>query len=110
MGQADDGVQRRSDLVAHVGEEHRLHPGRVLGARLCFRQLSGHSTALFTVHRQANRNRHRFDRLGQPQDLRFRRRPGQGQVEQADRLFVNRERVDDVVQRRGVSDRSAAVQ
>ncbi len=32
--QADDGVHRRPDLVAHVGQEHRLHLRRLLGLAL----------------------------------------------------------------------------
>ena len=34
MRQADDGVHRRADLVAHVGEEHRLHLGGFFGLAL----------------------------------------------------------------------------
>ncbi len=39
MRQPDDRVHRRADLVAHVGEEHRLHLGRFLGFLFGFGQM-----------------------------------------------------------------------
>ncbi len=37
LGEADDGVERRAQFVAHVGEERRLRLARLLGAILLFR-------------------------------------------------------------------------
>jgi hypothetical protein len=31
VGKAEDGIHRRADLVAHVGQEFRFGPGRRLG-------------------------------------------------------------------------------
>ncbi len=39
VGHADDGVHRRADLVAHVGQEVALGPGGLLGDLLGFPQL-----------------------------------------------------------------------
>ncbi len=50
VGQADDGVHRRADFVAHVGEEHRLHFSRFLrlfGGLSQFFGLCGELAGLF---------------------------------------------------------------
>ena len=41
VGEADDGVHRRADLVAHVREEHGLHLRGLLGLLGGFSQLFG---------------------------------------------------------------------
>ena len=41
MGQADDGIHRRADFMAHVGEEGTLRPARRLGCLLGFGQFGG---------------------------------------------------------------------
>ena len=41
LAEADDGVERRAQLMAHIGEEFRLRPARRLGAGLLARIFVG---------------------------------------------------------------------
>ena len=45
LGKADDGVHRGADFVAHIGQEHALGLGGVLGAVARFHQLALHALA-----------------------------------------------------------------
>ena len=50
--QTDDGVHRRADLMAHVGEESRLCPARLFrcGQRVAQRKLLRHVLSRLEVH------------------------------------------------------------
>ncbi|KUG29582.1 hypothetical protein ASZ90_000539 [hydrocarbon metagenome] len=50
VGQADDGVERRADLVAHARQKRALGPGRLLGLLLGPHQFAFHGPKLGDVH------------------------------------------------------------
>ena len=52
LGEADDGVHGRADLVAHVGQESAARRGGLLGTLLCGAQLLLHGAALGQIGRK----------------------------------------------------------
>ena len=76
LGHADHGIERRADLVAHVGQEHGLGLGRQFGTGACLSQLALDELPLGDV--PFDRTGHAVDRLAQGAD--FRDVPGFGQA------------------------------
>ncbi len=54
VGEADDGVHRRADLVAHVGQEHGLHLRGFLGLGLRLTEFPGDALLFADIHQESD--------------------------------------------------------